>query len=362
MEKTTVTAADYAGWQQLVRTYQQPNLRQAVWQMLTSFGGLFLSLSLMALSLTVSYGLTLFLAVFAAGFLVRVFIIQHDCGHGSFFKSRRANDLVGTVCGVLTMAPYRFWRKTHAIHHAHHAELEERGIGDVWTMTVQEYQAAPWWKRAAYRVFRNPVFLFVIAPPVNFIVLQRFPLNGSVSWRTGEIASVWWTDLAIVALLGAAALAFGPLEVLMVWLPVMVIASSVGTWLFYVQHQFERTYWEHTPQWDYTLAAMHGSSYYQLPRVLQWFTGNIGFHHIHHLSPRIPNYNLQRCHDENPLLQQVASLSVRDSLKTAGLTLWDEEQQRLVTFREARRMRQPGTLSQPAGSAGGGERRTTGPA
>jgi len=360
MEKTTVSAADYAGWQQLVRTYQQPSLRLAVWQMLTSFGGLFLSLSLMALSLTVSYGLTLLLALFAAGFLVRVFIIQHDCGHGSFFKSRRANDLVGTVCGVLTMAPYRFWRKTHAIHHAHHAELEERGIGDVWTMTVQEYQAAPWWKRAAYRVFRNPLFLFVVAPPVNFIVLQRFPLNGSASWRTGEIASVWWTDLAIVALLGAAALAFGPLEVLMIWLPVMVIASSVGTWLFYVQHQFERTYWEHTPQWDYTLAAMHGSSYYQLPRVLQWFTGNIGFHHIHHLSPRIPNYNLQRCHDENPLLQQAASLSVRDSLKTAGLTLWDEEKQRLVTFQEARRLPEAGPGPQPARGAERGERRSTG--
>ncbi|MEJ2292573.1 MAG: fatty acid desaturase, partial [Deinococcales bacterium] len=325
MEKPSVSASDYAGWQELVRTYQQPNLRLAIWQMLTSFGGLFLSLSLMVLSLTVSYGLTLLLAVFAAGFLVRVFIIQHDCGHGSFFKSRRANDLVGTASGVLTMVPYRFWRKTHAIHHAHHAELEGRGIGDIWTMTVQEYMAAPWWRRVAYRVFRHPFFLFLVAPPINFIVLQRFPLKASASWRTGETASVWWTDVAIVVLLGAAAIAFGPLKVLMIWLPVMVIASSVGTWLFYVQHQFERTYWEHTPQWEYTLAAMRGSSYYQLPRVLQWFTGNIGFHHIHHLSPRIPNYNLQRCHDENPSLQTVSRLTIVDSLKTAALTLWDEQ-------------------------------------
>ena len=355
-----MSTSDYAGWQRLVRTYQQPSLRLARWQMVTSFGGLLASVGLMVLSLQLSYGLTLLLAVFAAGFLVRVFIIQHDCGHGSFFASRRANDLVGTVSGVLTMVPYRFWRKTHAIHHAHHAELEERGIGDIWTLTVQEYQAARWWMRAVYRVFRHPLFLFLVAPPIDFIVLQRFPLKASASWHTGEKASVWWTDLAIVGLFGAAAVALGPLQVLKIWLPVMVIASSVGTWLFYVQHQFERTYWEHTPQWDYTLAAMHGSSYYALPSVLQWFTGNIGFHHVHHLSPRIPNYNLQRCHDENPLLQQAARLGLRDSLRTAGLTLWDEKQWRLVTFRQARRRQGPGP--QRTGVAEGSDRRSTGQA
>ena len=214
MDKTTTSAADYAGWQELVRTYQQPNLRLAIWQIVTSFGGLLASVGLMVLSLQVSYALTLLLAVFAAGFLVRVFIIQHDCGHGSFFGSTRANDLLGAISGVLTMVPYRFWRKTHAIHHAHHAELEGRGIGDVWTLTVREYEEARWWTRVAYRVFRHPLFLFAVAPPINFIVLQRFPLKARASWHTGEVASVWWTDLAIVGLLGAAAVALGPLQVL----------------------------------------------------------------------------------------------------------------------------------------------------
>ncbi len=339
MSNTTPPTPDYSGWQKMVRNYQQPDLRKSIWQLANSFGGLFLSLGLMYLSLGVGYWLTLLLAVPAAGCLVRIFIIQHDCGHGSFFKSRRANDVVGVLSGLFTLAPYKFWRKTHAIHHAHHAELEERGIGDVWTMTVAEYLRASWWKRAVYRVFRNPFFLFVLAPSVNFIVVQRLPLGAKDSWRTGEKASVWWTNLAIAGLLAAASFFTSLGAVLMIGLPVIVLAATVGTWLFYVQHQFERTYWEHTPQWDYTLAALHGSSYYKLPRVLQWFTGNIGFHHIHHLSPRIPNYNLQKCHEENPALQRVVQLTLLGSLKTVLLALWDEEQRRLVTFREALRAR-----------------------
>ena len=339
MTKTS-SKPDYAGWQKIVRDYQQPDLRKSIWQLVNSFGGLFLILGLMYLALGVSYWLTLLLAVLAAGFLVRIFIIQHDAGHGSFFKSRRANDVVGMVCSLFTLVPYKFFRKTHAIHHAHHAELEERGIGDVWTMTVDEYVAASWWTRAVYRVFRNPFFLFVLAPSFSFIIVQRFPVGAKDSWRTGEKASVWWTNLAIAGLLAATSALVGIGPVLMIGLPVIVLAASVGTWLFYVQHQFERTYWEHTPQWDYTLAALHGSSYYKLPKVLQWFTGNIGFHHIHHLSPRIPNYNLQKCHEENPLFQRVVQLTLLSSFKTMLLALWDEEQQRLVTFREALRSRQ----------------------
>ena len=337
MDKVDSAQPNYAGWQQVVRRYQQPDLRKSVWQVVNSFGGLFVSLGLMYLGLGIGYWLSLLLAVPAAGFLVRIFIIQHDCGHGSFFKSRRANDIVGTLSGLFTLAPYGFWRKTHAIHHAHHAELEERGIGDVWTMTVGEYLRASWWKRVIYRVFRNPLFLFVVAPSVNFLVVQRFPLGAKESWRTGEKASVWWTNAAIASLLLTASLLIGFVPMLMIGLPVIILAASAGTWLFYVQHQFERTYWEHTPQWDYTLAALHGSSYYQLPKLLQWFTGNIGFHHIHHLSPRIPNYNLQKCHEENPLLQRVEQLTLLGSFKTVLLALWDEEQRRLVTFREALR-------------------------
>ncbi len=327
---------EFDGWQTIVRKYQQPDLKRSLWQVANSFGGLFLTVGLMLLALNVGYWLTLLLAIPAAGFLVRIFIIQHDCGHGAFFRSKRANDVVGAISGVLTMAPYKFWRKTHAIHHAHHAELEERGIGDVWTLTVDEYLQAPWWKRAGYRVFRNPLFLFGAAPAFNFIVLQRLPLGAKASWRTGETRSVWLTNAAIVALLSVASLVIGVLPVLMIGLPIIVVAASAGTWLFYVQHQFERTYWEHTPEWDYTLAALHGSSYYDLPRVLQWFTGNIGFHHIHHLSPRIPNYNLQRCHDDNPMLQRVSRLTLLGSLRTVALTLWDEERRRLVSFRALR--------------------------
>jgi omega-6 fatty acid desaturase (delta-12 desaturase) len=241
------------------------------------------------------------------------------------------------LASFFTLLPYKFWRKSHAVHHAHHAELEERGIGDVWTMTVHEYVQTSWWKRAAYRVFRHPLFLFGIAPTISFVILSRLPYGGEKSWHNGENASVWWTNLAIASWVVAAGVWLGFGTVAMVYFPVIVIAGSVGTWLFYVQHQFERTYWEHSPEWDYTLAALEGSSYYELPPILQWFTGNIGFHHIHHLSPRIPNYNLQKCHEENPIFQQVERLTLVSSLKTTWLALWDEERSRLVTFREALR-------------------------
>jgi len=330
-----VTMTRPIDWQKMVAHYQQPNMHKSIWQVLNSFGGLCLSLALMVMSLQIGYGLTLLLSLPAAGFLMRIFIIQHDCGHGSFFKSRRANELVGALASIFTLIPYKYWRKCHAVHHAHHAELEERGIGDIWTMTVTEYQQAPGWKRAIYLIYRNPFFLFGIAPTINFVVLTRFAIGGEPGWHNGERASVWWTNLAIAGWVTLASLLLGFTTVVLVYLPVIAIASSVGTWLFYVQHQFEDTYWENTPEWDYTLAALKGSSYYKLPLVLQWFTGNIGFHHLHHLSPRIPNYNLQACHEQNPALQQVVQLTLKSSLQTAWLTLWDEKQRKLVTLREA---------------------------
>jgi acyl-lipid omega-6 desaturase (Delta-12 desaturase) len=330
------TVADpYEGWRKLVTKYQQPDKRTGVWQVINSFGGFFLSLVLMYLSLRVGYWLTLLLSLPTAGFLIRIFIIQHDCGHGSFLKARRANDLIGTLASFFTLLPYKFWRKSHAVHHAHHAELEERGIGDVWTLTVDEYIGAKWWKRMAYRIFRHPLFLFGIVPMIHFMLLARLPIGGEKSWHNGENASVWWTNLAVAGWIVAAGLLLGFGTVMVIYFPVVVIASGVGTWLFYVQHQFERTYWEHSAGWDYTQAALHGSSYYELPALLQWFTGNIGFHHIHHLSPRIPNYNLQKCHEENPTFQRVERLTLASSLQTTWLTLWDEEGNRLITFREA---------------------------
>jgi omega-6 fatty acid desaturase (delta-12 desaturase) len=332
--KTSAASDAYEGWRKLVAQYQQPDLRASVWQINNSFGGFFLSLVLMVLSLQVSYWLTLLLALPTAGFLVRIFIIQHDCGHGSFFKSRSANDIVGTFCSFFTLLPYKFWRKSHAVHHAHHAQLDERGIGDVWTMTVDEYIEARWWKRVAYRVFRHPFFLFGIAPTISFVLVARLPIGGEKSWHNGEHASVWWNNLAIASWFVVAGLFLGFSTVAMIYLPVIVVAGGVGTWLFYVQHQFEQTYWEHSPGWDYTLAALQGSSYYELPPIIQWFTGNIGFHHIHHLSPRIPNYKLQKCHEENATFQKVARLTLASSLQTTWLALWDEERSQLVTFRE----------------------------
>jgi omega-6 fatty acid desaturase (delta-12 desaturase) len=291
----------------------------------------------MYLSLAYSYWLTLALALPAAGFLVRIFIIQHDCGHGSFFNTRKANDLLGAICGVLTMTPYLYWRKSHAIHHASAGSLEDRGVGDIYTMTVKEYLQQSRWGRLKYRLYRHPLILFVLAPTFLFLVLHRFPLPESKSWKR-ERASVHWTNLAIAILIIGLSLIIGLKSFLLIQLPIIIVAATLGTWLFFVQHQFEDTYYANENNWDYTLAALQGSSYYQLPRVLQWFTGNIGFHHIHHLSPRIPNYRLQKCHEENPLFQQVVVLTLWTSLQSIFLSLWDEEQKKLVGFHHLKSM------------------------
>ncbi len=334
MNDSKQAAAAFDGWQSVVSKYSKPDVGKATWQIVNSFGGLVLSWFILYWSLSVGYWLTLILASVAAGFIMRIFIIQHDCGHNSFFPSRQANDITGIICSIFTFVPYVYWRKSHAIHHAHHAELEERGIGDVWTLTVDEYFGASWWRRAAYRVYRNPFFLFVLAPTLYFVILLRIPSSDSKLWNKGERASFMWTNLMLAGKLAILSAIFGFGSMVAIVLPMIAVASCIGTWFFYVQHQFERTYWDHTPQWNYTLAAMHGSSYYKLPPVLQWYSGNIGFHHIHHLSPRIPNYRLHQAHVENPLFQQVTQLTIASSLKSASLTLWDEERRRLVTFRD----------------------------
>lgn len=321
-------------WTKLVAQYQQPNVRISVWQVLNSLGAFCLLWALMVLSLRYSYLLTLLLAIPTAGFVIRLFIIQHDCGHGSFFKSRLANDLVGSLLSVLTFTPYFYWRKSHAIHHAHASNLEERGIGDIYTMTVNEYIQASRWGKLKYRIYRHPLFLFGLVPTLLFVVMNRFPYAESKAWKKRERASVYWTDLAMLGIAAILSYFIGWRAFLLIEFPVIWLAASAGTWMFYLQHQFEDTYWAHKPDWDYSLAAMQGSSYYQLPKVLQWFTGNIGFHHIHHLSPRIPNYRLEQCHNENPLFQRVVVLTLWSSLKTSLLTLWDEERKKLISFGE----------------------------
>ena len=329
-------------WGPLVAKYQTPNTWGSIWQVCNTFIPFFLLWALTYISLGYGYWLTLLLALPAAGFLVRIFIIQHDCGHGSFFNSRKANDTLGSVCGVLTLTPYFYWRKSHAIHHASAGNLEQRGVGDIYTMTVAEYLQQSTWGRLKYRIYRNPVVLFVLAPTFLFLILYRFPHPDSKSWKK-ERASVLWTNIAIAAVIVLMSLAIGFKAFLLVQLPITILAVTAGTWMFFVQHQFEDTYWASRADWNYTLAALQGSSFYKLPKVLQWFTGNIGFHHIHHLSPRIPNYMLQKCHEENPLFQEVVVLTMWTSLKTTFLSLWDEDQQKLVSFGHLKSIRQADT-------------------
>jgi len=287
----------------------------------------------MHLSLGVSYWLTAALVVLAGAFLVRVFIIFHDCGHGSFFRSPTANDVLGQITGVLSFTPYFHWRWEHALHHASAGDLDRRGTGDVWTLTVQEYLEASRWKRFAYRLARNPFILFVMAPLYLFLIKQRFPVK-----RAGrrETNSVYWTNLAILAVAAGLACLFGLKAYLLLQGGVLMVAGVAGVWLFYVQHQFEGVYWERRQEWDYCAAALQGSSFYKLPKVLQWFSGNIGFHHIHHLNSRIPNYNLEKCYRAEPMFQAIKPVTLLSSFKSLTFRLWDEQRRKLVGFRAAK--------------------------
>lgn len=287
-------------------------------------------------SLDVSYWLTLLLSLPTAGMVVRLFIIQHDCGHGSFFKHKALNDAVGGVLGVLTLTPYRFWMRTHAFHHTASGDLERRGIGDIWMMTVQEYMAAPRLKRLWYRIYHHPVCLLGIGPLLHFGARHRLPLDIPRTWRR-ERWSVWINDAALAAIATVLALLIGWKALLAVHLPVMAIASSVGVWLFYVQHQFDGVYWRRRESWSYGEAALLGSSYYELPAVLRWLTADIGVHHVHHLDSRIPNYRLREVLRDYPSLRQVNRLTLRESLRCLSLKLWDEQDGRLVSFKELRR-------------------------
>jgi omega-6 fatty acid desaturase (delta-12 desaturase) len=320
-------------WKQAVANYQSPDLRRSLWQIANTFIPYFALWYLMVRSLSVSYWLTLGLSVLAAGFLLRIFIFFHDCGHGSFFRSQRANDTLGIITGLLAFTPYYYWRHTHAVHHATVSDLDRRGIGDVWTMTVEEYTTAPGWQRVAYRVFRYPPVTFLVGPAFMFLFVQRVPLAPG---NRRERNSVWWTDLALLGVVALMSATIGLKAYVLIQLPVIVFAGMAGVWLFYVQHQFEGTYWERHERWDFVSASMVVSSYYRLPRVLQWFSGNIGFHHIHHLSPRIANYNLSRCYAENEVFQEVAPLTFVMSLAALRLHLWDEENQVMVDFDAAR--------------------------
>lgn len=337
MTATTPGAAPAtAAWREAVAGYRRPRLAASIWQLANTLVPYLALWALMIWSLGVSYWLTLALAVPAAGLLVRVFIIFHDCGHRSFFRSRRANALVEFITGVLTFTPYRDWRHGHAMHHASAGNLDRRGTGDVWTLTVREYLEAPRWKRFVYRAIRNPLVLLTVGPLYLFIIKYRFASRGAGKL---ERRGVQLTNLALLALLATMSLTVGVRPYLLVMAPVWLLSSAAGVWLFYVQHQFEGTVWRRDATWDFLEAGLQGSSYYRLPGLLEWFTGNIGFHHIHHLSPSIPNYHLARCHRENAVFQDVRPLTLASSMRSLRLHLWDEETGTLVGYDHLRALR-----------------------
>ena len=329
------TAAAVRALAKSLAPYREPNHGRSIIEILITVVPFLLLWLSMVLLLRVGYGIYLLLAIPAAGFLVRLFMIQHDCGHGSFFRHRLVNDWVGRVIGVFTLTPYDFWRHTHGIHHATSGNLDRRGTGDIDMLTVREYLALSRWRRLCYRLYRHPFIMFGVGPIYLFILRQRLPFGlmrgGWTPWvstmaTNGAIALVvaglmWW-------------LGVGPF--LLVHLPIAILGGAMGVWLFYVQHQFEHTTWSENRDWTFATAALHGSSYYDLPIVLRWFTANIGVHHIHHLCSRIPFYRLQWALRDHPDLKKVGRLTLRQSLACVRLVLWDEAAERLITFREMR--------------------------
>jgi omega-6 fatty acid desaturase (delta-12 desaturase) len=331
-----LSPTDARTWTQILARYRQPSrLRSAVELAITAAP---LAALWAAAWFAYSFGfwwLSLLIAIPAGGFLVRLFMIQHDCGHGAFFPHQQINDWIGRVLGVLTMTPYDFWRRTHAIHHATAGNLDRRGIGDVDTLTVQEYNARSRWGRLQYRLYRHPLVLFGFGPAYLFLVQHRLPVGlmrgGWQPWISTQA-----TNAAIAAIAVGLIWLIGVKAFFLIHLPIILVAASIGVWLFYVQHQFEETFWSDERGWTFHEAALHGSSHYDLPAVLRWFTANIGIHHVHHLCARIPYYRLPRVLHDHPELREIGRLTLRESFSCVRLTLWDEKEKRLVSFREAR--------------------------
>jgi len=318
-----------------VAAFQKPSVALGIGQIASTLLPYFALVAAMYVAASFSTWLTLALAIPAAGLVVRVFVIQHDCGHGSFFRSRRANEALGWVCSVITLTPFANWRRQHANHHAVWNNLDRRSEGaDIYStcLTVEEYQRLSPLRRRLYRAVRHPLVALVLIPPLVFIVLYRLPFDTPSSWRR-ERMSVYATDLAVGAILATLMLTLGVGPVVLVQLPIMVLASIIGVWIFAVQHKFDDAVWSRQAGWDTTSASLRGSSYLRLPRVLQWFTGNIGFHHLHHLAPRVPNYRLDACHRACPDISgQARPLSLWEALRAPRFALWDEASARMVRF------------------------------
>jgi len=324
-------------WSRIVARYRAPSARRSVVEILITAVPLCLIWTFAWVAMGRGQWWAILLSAPAAGFVVRLFMIQHDCGHGSMFRSRAANDWVGRIAGVFTLTPYSHWKQSHGAHHATSGNLDRRGMGDVEMLTTEEYAALPRRRRMLYRLYRHPLVLFGLAPAYLFFIQQRLPV-GFMRAGSGPWIGVMGANLAIAAFVGGGIFLFGAGPFLSVYIPTMMIAATIGVWLFYVQHQFERTLWARQPDWNPHDAALYGSSYYDLPPLLRWFTANIGVHHIHHLNSRIPFYRMGEVLRDFPRLRDIGRMTLGDSFATVGLALWDGQTQRLVSFREADRL------------------------
>lgn len=314
-----------------VASFANPDTKASIQQLINTLLPFLMIWFLAYLSLSVSVWLTLALTIIAAGFVIRIFIIFHDCTHGSFFKKGKANRIVGTITGIITLFAFEKWKRSHAIHHATSSNLDKRGTGDVWVMTVDEYAAASFWGKLEYRLYRNPIVMFGLGPIFLFLISNRFNRKGA---KRKERLNTYLINGSIAAIYGLLIWAIGWQAFLIIQLPILFISGSLGIWLFYVQHQFEDSYFENESEWDFVKAAIDGSSYYKLPKVMQWMTGSIGFHHVHHLSPRVPNYKLEEAHESTPPLQQVTTITLASSLKSIRFRLFDEDNKIFVSFKE----------------------------
>ncbi|MBD0383291.1 fatty acid desaturase [Paenibacillus sedimenti] len=325
-----------------IAPFEKTDTKSSIRQLINTLGPLLALYYAAYVSLSVSFWLTLPIAIIAAGFVIRTFIIFHDCCHQSFFKSQVANDILGNITGILTLVPYLQWKNSHAIHHATSSNLDKRGTGDIWMLTVDEYAAAPLLKRIAYRLYRNPITLFVLGPIFVFVFQYRFNRSGA---KRKEKINTYLTNAALVSLYAFMCWAIGWQAFVMVQGPIFFVSGMLGIWLFYVQHQFEDSYFENEDEWSYVKAAVDGSSYYKLPKLLQWITGNIGFHHVHHLSPKVPNYNLEKVHDATPPLHKATTITIATSLESIRFNLWDEQNKTFVSFKQMKHLlREPDSV------------------
>jgi len=320
-------------WQKVIMKYNKPDVRKSIWQICNSLIPYILMWYIMYRSLAFPYWITMVLSVIASGFLIRLFIIFHDCGHGSFFRSQTVNAIIGTIFGLFAFTHYRTWHNQHRIHHATAGNLDKRGVGDVWTLTTEEFKTSSKWRMILYRLFRNPYLMLTIGPIYVFMFQNRLT---TCQMSSKERINIYFTNIALLIIAVLISMFIGFKDYLLIQLPILFFSHCIGIWLFYLQHQFGEVFWDRNSKWDYKTAALEGSAFLKFPAILQWFTGNIGFHHVHHLSSMIPNYNLAKCHYENDLFKKVKAISFLASFKGLNLGLWDEKSRQMVSFKEAR--------------------------